>query len=396
MSNDSLALVIPPPSSPSDAEYDSILAAVTETARGSWFLTEYARRNHPSDTESGLAAIQRMEAAIGGERAMQSFDRFRFDVVDMAEAIARAKAEIAATIKSEAERFGKIEDVLDYLEGRIKAAIDIWGEDISRAPISEEKTPESSLTNASSPADVGVDQAAVAVMSEPHDASADEQRDASIEDIGRVMMALEPIFPAEVDENVAVPRSAPIDREAAQLAEAGFTEQELGEYLPAVEMNSTPRLAVKLSQAAVAETPAARAQTDDPSTAVAAPDPEDFLFETAALPEVSMAAPQDETRPIASPDEADPGDFLLGPVPADVAIASFEKLLAQTVEFPQSQMAAQAESMPPAASSPEQVTPAPSPAFPSWPASRPVARPQNDPLAPLRWLSDEARIALFS
>lgn len=45
----------------SAADYDAIAAAVMETARGRWFLAEYARRNRQSDTEMVLSAIARLE-----------------------------------------------------------------------------------------------------------------------------------------------------------------------------------------------------------------------------------------------------------------------------------------------------------------------------------------------
>jgi hypothetical protein len=45
----------------SAADYDAIAAAVMETARGRWFLAEYARRNRQTDTEMVLSAIARLE-----------------------------------------------------------------------------------------------------------------------------------------------------------------------------------------------------------------------------------------------------------------------------------------------------------------------------------------------
>lgn len=45
----------------SEIDYDAIAAAVMETARGRWFLTEYARRNRQADTEIVLTAIGRLE-----------------------------------------------------------------------------------------------------------------------------------------------------------------------------------------------------------------------------------------------------------------------------------------------------------------------------------------------
>jgi chemotaxis regulatin CheY-phosphate phosphatase CheZ len=79
-----------------DAEYETIEAAVMETARGRWFLAEFAQRNRTADTTMLLDAISRLENAVTGERTAQSMDRVRFDLMEMAKAIARTKSEIAA------------------------------------------------------------------------------------------------------------------------------------------------------------------------------------------------------------------------------------------------------------------------------------------------------------
>src|SRR5262245_59904960 len=52
------------PTALADSDYDSILAAVMETARGRWFLQEYARRNRNADTGTLLAAIDRIESLL--------------------------------------------------------------------------------------------------------------------------------------------------------------------------------------------------------------------------------------------------------------------------------------------------------------------------------------------
>jgi chemotaxis regulatin CheY-phosphate phosphatase CheZ len=88
-----------------------------ETGRGRWFLAEYARRNRHSDTMTLLGAIDRLEAAIRGERTAQSLDRIRFELFEMAKAITRTKAEIAA-IKPDirgAGKFGEMTAELDSL-----------------------------------------------------------------------------------------------------------------------------------------------------------------------------------------------------------------------------------------------------------------------------------------
>jgi chemotaxis protein CheZ len=109
----------PAPMPLSAADYDLIEAAVMETGRGRWFLAEYARRNRHSDTMTLLGAIDRLEAAIRGERAAQSVDRLRSDLFEMAKAIARTKDEVAA-IKPEVEEPGKFAEVTAELDSIVQ------------------------------------------------------------------------------------------------------------------------------------------------------------------------------------------------------------------------------------------------------------------------------------
>src|SRR5712671_4869976 len=51
-----------------ESDYDAIRATVMESARGRWFLEEYARRNRNADTKLVLAAIERLEHLIRTER----------------------------------------------------------------------------------------------------------------------------------------------------------------------------------------------------------------------------------------------------------------------------------------------------------------------------------------
>ncbi len=48
----------------SQADYDAIEAAVMETARGRWFMAEYARRNRQADTLQLLESIHRIERVV--------------------------------------------------------------------------------------------------------------------------------------------------------------------------------------------------------------------------------------------------------------------------------------------------------------------------------------------
>lgn len=79
-----------------EADYEAIEGAVMETARGRWFLAEYARRNRSADTDMLLTAIGRIETLVHQDRETQEMDRLRFDLMEMAKAIARTKSEIAS------------------------------------------------------------------------------------------------------------------------------------------------------------------------------------------------------------------------------------------------------------------------------------------------------------
>jgi hypothetical protein len=99
MSDESHALsrVSPSPPAEDDINYDAIHAAVMETARGRWFLQEYAKRNRNADTGLVLAAIERMEALIREGTTSQGaagLNGFRGELLDMARAIARTRSEI--------------------------------------------------------------------------------------------------------------------------------------------------------------------------------------------------------------------------------------------------------------------------------------------------------------
>ncbi|HVY00739.1 MAG TPA: hypothetical protein VHA55_13220 [Pseudorhodoplanes sp.] len=63
MADDTFALSLEN-AEPSDAVFEAIRDAVMETARGRWFLAEYARRNRHADTETLLAALSRIESLI--------------------------------------------------------------------------------------------------------------------------------------------------------------------------------------------------------------------------------------------------------------------------------------------------------------------------------------------
>ena len=92
----------PSPNAP--AEYAAIEATIAGTERGRWFLAEHARRNRGADTEMLLGAIARLERTVTVDRGHEAFGHLRGNLVDMADAISRTKAEIAAISAADHEQ----------------------------------------------------------------------------------------------------------------------------------------------------------------------------------------------------------------------------------------------------------------------------------------------------
>ena len=95
MSDETLALSTLPPVLPAQGDYDAICAALMRTERGRWFLQEYAKRNRHADTEVLLVAIGRIEAVVRADKGQRAHDSFRSDLLEMAKAITRTRAEVA-------------------------------------------------------------------------------------------------------------------------------------------------------------------------------------------------------------------------------------------------------------------------------------------------------------
>lgn len=83
------------PAEPTDIlptdEYHAIESAVLETARGRWFLEEYARRHRVADTEILLEAIARLENSIGGAPDKPLADTAPVDAAPAGTAIAESQ-----------------------------------------------------------------------------------------------------------------------------------------------------------------------------------------------------------------------------------------------------------------------------------------------------------------
>jgi chemotaxis protein CheZ len=85
-----------PPSPICTEDYEAIQTAVMETARGRWFLTEYARHNRTADTEMLLGAIEKLHGSLIQQEEATDTSRIKNELMDIAGAIANTKQEIAA------------------------------------------------------------------------------------------------------------------------------------------------------------------------------------------------------------------------------------------------------------------------------------------------------------
>lgn len=106
-------------------DYEAIQAAVMETERGRWFLTEYAKRNRVANTDMLLTAIQKLETSVA-EKSTQppenaDIERIRFDIADMASAISETKQQIAS-INAETDGNSNLDTATAELDAIVQAA----------------------------------------------------------------------------------------------------------------------------------------------------------------------------------------------------------------------------------------------------------------------------------
>ncbi len=119
-----------PPSASALSEYETLEATLCGSERGRWFLAEHARRNRAADTEMLLGAITRLEQTVMNDRGPEGVGHLRGNLVEMADAISRTKAEIAAITAPDHEqtRLALASQALDAIvRATERAASDILG-----------------------------------------------------------------------------------------------------------------------------------------------------------------------------------------------------------------------------------------------------------------------------
>ncbi|MGV7218443.1 hypothetical protein [Bradyrhizobium sp. UFLA05-112] len=83
---------------PNEQDYDAIREAFMETARGRWFLGEYAKRNRNADTRMVLEAVAKIEETLAAQRQPVVEDRLPEALVAIRRAIREAETIAIAAV----------------------------------------------------------------------------------------------------------------------------------------------------------------------------------------------------------------------------------------------------------------------------------------------------------
>ncbi len=91
------------PNVPGEADYEAIREAFMETARGRWFLNEYAKRNRHTDTGMVLEAVARIEASLKAQKQAPA-------AVGLAEALGAIRAAVRHAKATAIESLPRLDD----------------------------------------------------------------------------------------------------------------------------------------------------------------------------------------------------------------------------------------------------------------------------------------------
>ncbi len=435
---------------PNEQDYDAIREAFMETARGRWFLGEYAKRNRNADTRMVLEAVAKIEETLAAQRQPVVEDRLPEALVEIRRAIREAETIAIAAfdptaieaslapiprgiriIKEISWRWreigadGRICDMIDSQlasieaacaqvsiidpRAELKAAFDLLKDRVEQtdgdatpraarpapAPMQEATPPVAEPPPAEAAPVATVSEASVAFTETPQDVAEAPEPEAAVETAGTAeafAIAEEamdaPVEPETASESQIALENAALD--AAAVEPAAFAEI-ADEFL--------------LDAAAEAEDEAVLERI---ALEMAAPDLEfDELLEPVEMAaEVAAPIAAELPRPIAPEPAAAP----VAEEPAESAPAAMDSLArladaiadaaADVIEQPALAMAATATF----AAAPTATLPMPAPVpeaslgatiLASGILQKPRA-PANDPLAPIRRMTQAEKIAFFS
>ncbi|WP_426614857.1 hypothetical protein [Bradyrhizobium sp. McL0616] len=433
---------------PNEQDYDAIREAFMETARGRWFLGEYAKRNRNADTSMVLDAVAKIEETLAAQRQPVVEDRLPEALVEIRRAIREAEtiaiaafdpaaieASLAAIprgvriIKEISWRWreigadGRICDLIDsqlssieaacaqvsIIDPRedLKAAFDLLKDrveqtdaDGSAAPQAE--APPSPVAEAP-PAETMASEAPVAFTEAPQEIAQTPEPEAVVEasSVAKAMSGAEEAIDIAIEPEIAESHAA---------VEESFAAVEEGGIEPAAVAEITDEFS--FDAAAEAEDDAVLAAI---AMEMAAPDPEfDEIVEPMEIPADIPEPMAAEVAPLAAevPElvAAQPAvaPYVEEPViEAPIAMESLARLTDAIAEAAAEVMEQPAMAMAPTAtfaSAPTATLPMPSPLSEASLgatilASGILQKPRaaaNDVLAPIRRMTQAEKIAFFS
>ena len=301
MAEGSLAISTMPPALPADADYDALCEALMASARGRWFLEEYAKRNRNSDTGLVLDAIAHVEAVVRSERAHQASQGVRIELLEMARTIAQTRADVA---EAKPERTGGPSaasgtDVFAAAGRLQEVAWTMREHGLDMAMCDQITDLSTAILSASS------------LRNNPDDGRAQQ--------LAEVLRSLEQRIDAMLRAAAEPPPSdGSADRVAPEQPQLSAVELPAEAAPPPVEPDEQPAAVAAALPEAALSLPAVAEPVE------AEPEPTDerpvFDFEPIAVqPHVAHMAPvaaaAPEPPPAAAPDEAETDDFLLAPLP---------------------------------------------------------------------------------
>jgi hypothetical protein len=133
----------PAPDAPDDGDYETFCAALSASARGRAFLTEYTRRNRNADTEQLLAAIAQLQQTVAANSAPRVTDTIKAELRALLDEIAAAQSELEASIV--ATKATKLADLVALVARRITAIMALTHtENLPPAEVIESRSPQES------------------------------------------------------------------------------------------------------------------------------------------------------------------------------------------------------------------------------------------------------------
>jgi hypothetical protein len=131
------------PDAPDDGDYETFCAALSASARGRAFLTEYTRRNRNADTEQLLAAIAQLQQTVVANAAPRVTDTIKAELRALLDDIAVAQSELEASIF--ATKATKLADLVGLVARRITAIMALThAESLPPAGVIESSSPQES------------------------------------------------------------------------------------------------------------------------------------------------------------------------------------------------------------------------------------------------------------